>query len=50
MATNNGTLIRSDLTKAEYAEIRKQAIDKGQHVGAYVGAALRRGLLKRRAK
>ena len=49
MATEkNGTLVRTDLTRAEYAEIRKQAIDKGQHVGAYVGAALRRGVLKGR--
>jgi len=42
----NGTLIRTDLTAREYARIRKQAIDAGEHVGKYVGAALRAQLLK----
>lgn len=37
-----GTLIRSDLTPNEYAELRKRAIDKGQRIGAFVGDTLRK--------
>jgi hypothetical protein len=47
MATvNNGTLVRTDLTKREYARIRKQAIDADQPVGQFVGDTLRNALLK----
>lgn len=37
-----GTLIRSDLTPTEYAELRKKAIDKGQRIGAFIGDSLRK--------
>ena len=47
MATEkNGTLVRTDLTKREYARIRKQAIDADQSVGKFVGDTLRGALLK----
>jgi hypothetical protein len=47
MATKeNGTLVRTDLTRDEYAEIRKAAIDKGQHGRKFCGDLLRRGLPK----
>jgi hypothetical protein len=47
MATEkNGTLVRTDLTKREYARIRKQAIDADKSVGAFVGDTLRQALLK----
>jgi hypothetical protein len=47
MATEkNGTLVRTDLSKREYARIRKQAIDADKSVGRFVGDALRQALLK----
>jgi hypothetical protein len=47
MATEkNGTLVRTDLTKREYARIRKQAIDADKSVGAFVGDTRRQALLK----
>ena len=38
----NGTLVRSDLTRDEYAEIRKVAIDRGLNVGKLTGNHLRK--------
>jgi hypothetical protein len=47
MATEkNGTLVRTDLSKREYARIRKQAIDADKSVGQFVGDTLRVALLK----
>jgi len=37
------TLIRSKLSKAEYADIRKEAIDRGLHVGEWVAQLIRAG-------
>lgn len=41
--TEQSTLIRSKLSKAEYAEIRKEAIDRGLHVGEWVAQIIRVG-------
>lgn len=43
---DNRTLIRTNLTTAEYRAIRMQALAKGVPVGEYAGNTLRRALLK----
>ena len=42
----NGTLVRTNLTKPEYRAIKMQALAKDTPIGEYVGATLRRALLK----
>ena len=45
---NKGTLVRTDLSREEYAELRKQAIDAGEKISTYAGAHLRTLIPKRK--